>query len=451
MEYSTSIGHDATSSGVSEPEFMQLQSSDHPGMVMVSALFTGNNYFAWSRAIKRALTAKMKLDFIEGTAIRPPVNSDEFKRWNRIDSMVTTWVLNCMTKELAESFMYVGSSRELWIELEARYGERCTCNVNKAVDDLNASNHLMQFLVGLNPIYEQARSQILLLEPLPTVTKAYSMLLRMEKQMQVNISNVDNGAAFQARGQNYRKKNFADKKTMVCDHCQKAGHTRDSCFKLLGVPDWYRDMTEQRKKAGGRGKGFIAQMTDEASLTMDESKHSNLADLVRMEMKKYMKEEIPLDPLKINYAQLDNFAGSSAISASDLSSSWIIDSGATHHICADFKLFHSYTKLTNPMIIHLPNGHSQSVSHIGSLHLCSEIELTQVLHIPSFSDQKTNRVLATAHLIRNLYILESVSVPTKPASLTCTPYSCIADLNQSDLWHQRLGHLSHNSIKHIGA
>ncbi|KAL2247811.1 UNVERIFIED_CONTAM: Retrovirus-related Pol polyprotein from transposon RE2 [Sesamum indicum] len=308
MEYSTSIGHDATSSGVSEPEFMQLQSSDHPGMVMVSALFTGNNYFAWSRAIKRALTAKMKLDFIEGTAIRPPVNSDEFKRWNRIDSMVTTWVLNCMTKELAESFMYVGSSRELWIELEARYGERCTCNVNKAVDDLNASNHLMQFLVGLNPIYEQARSQILLLEPLPTVTKAYSMLLRMEKQMQVNISNVDNGAAFQARGQNYRKKNFADKKTMVCDHCQKAGHTRDSCFKLLGVPDWYRDMTEQRKKAGGRGKGFIAQMTDEASLTMDESKHSNLADLVRMEMKKYMKEEIPLDPLKINYAQLDNFA-----------------------------------------------------------------------------------------------------------------------------------------------
>ncbi|KAL2230839.1 UNVERIFIED_CONTAM: hypothetical protein Sindi_1678300, partial [Sesamum indicum] len=57
----------------------------------------------------------------------------------------------------------------------------CTCNVNKAVDDLNASNHLMQFLVGLNLIYEQARSQILLLEQLPTVSKAYSMLLRMEK------------------------------------------------------------------------------------------------------------------------------------------------------------------------------------------------------------------------------------------------------------------------------
>ncbi|XP_011091996.1 uncharacterized protein LOC105172310 [Sesamum indicum] len=209
-------------------------------------------------------------------------------------------------------------------------------------------------------------------------------------------------------------------------------------------------MAEQRKKAGGRGKGFGAQMSDEPSSTMAKSKHSNLADLVRMEMKKYMKEEIPLHPLKINYAQLDNFAGSSAISAFGLSNSWIIDSGATHHICADFKLFHSYTKLTNPMIIHLPHGHSQSVSHIGSLHLCSRIELTQVLHIPSFSDQKTNRVLATAHLIRNLYILESVSIPTKSGSPTYTPYSCIADLNQSDLWHQRLGHLSHNSIKHIG-
>ncbi|KAL2230938.1 UNVERIFIED_CONTAM: hypothetical protein Sindi_1688200 [Sesamum indicum] len=214
MEYNTSIGHEATSSGVSKPKFMQLQSSDHPGMVMVSALFTGNNYFAWSKAIKRALTAKMKLDFIEGIAIRPLVNSDEFKCWNRIDSMVTTWVLNCITKELGESFMYVGSSRELWIELEARHGERCTCNVDKAMDDLNASNHLMQFLVGLNPIYG------------------------MEKQMQVNICNMDNGVAFQARGKNYKKKTFVDKKTIVCDHCQKAGHTRDSCFKLLGVPDW---------------------------------------------------------------------------------------------------------------------------------------------------------------------------------------------------------------------
>ncbi|KAL2243905.1 UNVERIFIED_CONTAM: hypothetical protein Sindi_0508500 [Sesamum indicum] len=154
-EYSNPHGNDATLRGIPDPEFMQLQSSDHLGMVMVSALLTGSNNFAWSRAVKRALTAKMKVDFIDGTTVRPPTNTEEFRRWNRIDSMVTTWILNCMIKELAESFMYVGSLRELWIELEPRY-----------------------------------------------VTKAYSMLIRMEKQMQMSLGSMEtnSGAAFQIKG-----------------------------------------------------------------------------------------------------------------------------------------------------------------------------------------------------------------------------------------------------------
>ncbi|KAL0295023.1 UNVERIFIED_CONTAM: hypothetical protein Sradi_6856000 [Sesamum radiatum] len=167
-----------------DQERMQLQSSDHPGMVMVSSLLTGNNYFAWSRA------------------------------------------------ELAEAFMHVESSCELWLEQQAWFGESnspliyqlqreigqvtqgnmsiteyytklkklwnelmclaptpkctcsgCTCGASKDMAEMHSSNQLMQFLVGLNGVYDQARGQILLLEPLPSVTKAYSMLFRMGKQM----------------------------------------------------------------------------------------------------------------------------------------------------------------------------------------------------------------------------------------------------------------------------
>ncbi|XP_020546985.1 uncharacterized protein LOC110011335 [Sesamum indicum] len=206
-EFSNSAGNEATSRGNIDPDFMQLQSSDHLGMVMVSAVLTSNNYFAWSRAVKRALTAKMKIDFVDGTVVRPAANTAEFNRWNRIDSVVTTCILNCIKKYLAQSFMYVGSARELWIELEARYGEShnpmiyqlqreireitqenmsvteyytklkrlwdelmclapapkcictgCTCGVNKAMAEMSASNHLIQFLVGLNNVYDQARS-----------------------------------------------------------------------------------------------------------------------------------------------------------------------------------------------------------------------------------------------------------------------------------------------------
>ncbi|KAL2236701.1 UNVERIFIED_CONTAM: hypothetical protein Sindi_0861800 [Sesamum indicum] len=475
-EYSSSHGNDATSRGIPDPEFMQLQSSNHPRMVMVSALLTGSNYFAWSRAVKRALTAKMKVDFINGTTVRPPTNTDEFRRWNRIDSMVTTWILNCMTKELAESFMYVGSSRELWIELEARYGEsnspliyqlqreigqvtqgnmsvteyytklkrlwdelmclapmlkcictNCTCVINKGLADMVASNQLIQFLVGLNSMYEQARSQILLLEPLPIVTKAYSMLIRMEKQMQMSLGSMEtnSGAAFQIRWQTYKKKPVVDERQMICDYCQKPGHMKDSCFKLHGTPDWYKEMAKQRKKAVGKGRGYSAMVSDDSGKKSVEGNCSNITELIRQEMKKFMLEETPSDPFQINFAQLDNFAGNCANSASLISSSWIIDSGATDHICANARLFCSYAQLSDILTIHLPNGHSQTVTHIGSIQLTPHIKLTHVLHILAFSvnllsirqlcvslpiqfkfltstctvqDLETNKVLATAHL-----------------------------------------------------
>ncbi|KAL2229041.1 UNVERIFIED_CONTAM: Retrovirus-related Pol polyprotein from transposon RE1 [Sesamum indicum] len=526
---STSFGNDTTSLGVGDADVMQLQSSDHPGMVMVSALLTGANYFAWNRAVRRALTSKMKLEFVDGTTAPPPANTDAFKRWNRIDSMVTTWILNCMSKELAESFMYVASARELWLELEARYGESnspmiyqlqreigevtqgnmsiteyytklkrlwdelvclspapqcicagCTCGINKAMADLTASNHLIQFLVGLNAVYDQARSQILLLEPLPSVTKAYSMLLRMEKQMQVSVGSVEmnSGAAFQMKSQPYKKKQVFDKRHIICEHCQKSGHTKDSCFKLHGVPDWYREMGEQRKKSGGRGRSFTALVSNDEGTRISEESYSNIGDIVRSELKKYMQNDVPTDPLKINFAQLDNFAGNCVNPPSVISSDWIIDSGATNHICADIQLFHSYTKLTTPLIIHLPNGHTQSVYHIGSVHLTTDIELTHVLHVPVFSvnllsvrqlcaslpirfkfltatctlqDQKTRKVLATAHLINHLYVLESthVSVNASLANTDCTLSSHTTVINNMTLWHQRLGHLSKTSMKHI--
>jgi hypothetical protein len=48
---------------------------DGPSSVAVTPLLTGSNYHSWSRSMKRALGAKMKLDFIDGTL---PVPVDAF-------------------------------------------------------------------------------------------------------------------------------------------------------------------------------------------------------------------------------------------------------------------------------------------------------------------------------------------------------------------------------------
>lgn len=40
---------------------------------------------------------------------------------------------------------------------------------------------LMQFFMGLSDVYESTLSQILIIEPFPSVNKAYVMVLRVEK------------------------------------------------------------------------------------------------------------------------------------------------------------------------------------------------------------------------------------------------------------------------------
>lgn len=48
--------------------------------------------------------------------------------------------------------------------------------------ELLCNNLIFVYLMGLNKCYDALRSQILVLDPLPIVSKAYSMVLRIEKQ-----------------------------------------------------------------------------------------------------------------------------------------------------------------------------------------------------------------------------------------------------------------------------
>lgn len=43
-----------------------LSSSDHPGLALFTEVLTEQNYHHWSRSVRIALSAKLKLGFIDG-------------------------------------------------------------------------------------------------------------------------------------------------------------------------------------------------------------------------------------------------------------------------------------------------------------------------------------------------------------------------------------------------
>lgn len=63
--------------------------------------------------------------------------------------------------------------------------------------------------------------------------------------------------------------------------------------------------------------------------------------------------------------------------------SWIIDSGATSHVCSDLALFHE-TMPVSGVTVTLPNDTRVSITHCGTVQLSSSLVLHDVLHVPSF-------------------------------------------------------------------
>ncbi|KAL5858006.1 hypothetical protein ACOSQ3_005464 [Xanthoceras sorbifolium] len=56
-----------------------LHPSDNPGAVLVSSLLNGDSYTMWSRAMLKALSAKKKSGFVNGTITKLSVTDPDFR------------------------------------------------------------------------------------------------------------------------------------------------------------------------------------------------------------------------------------------------------------------------------------------------------------------------------------------------------------------------------------
>ncbi|XP_071741273.1 uncharacterized protein [Rutidosis leptorrhynchoides] len=77
--------------------------------------------------------------------------------------------------------IYYHKLKGLWDELDALESPytctyQCTCENGRTNGERDQRKCLIQFLMGLDECYSNIRGQILLLQPLPSVGKAYGMI-----------------------------------------------------------------------------------------------------------------------------------------------------------------------------------------------------------------------------------------------------------------------------------
>ena len=95
----------------------------------------------------------------------------------------------------------------------------------------------MKFLMEVNDAFSQARSQILLMDPLPSVNKANSLFIHEEMQRSITNSIRVESTALATKSSGYNSKG---KERPLCTNCGKLGHAMDKCYKLHGFPPGYK-------------------------------------------------------------------------------------------------------------------------------------------------------------------------------------------------------------------
>nr|XP_043629816.1 uncharacterized protein LOC122601110 [Erigeron canadensis] len=274
---------------------LYLHASDTSGTPLINFKLKGTeNYKVWVCAMELALETKNKIGFITGTCVKYVDNDVLSRQWDICNFVVLSWILNSVTEELYLGQIFTKNAKVVWEELKETYDKvdgsitfnlhhrihslkqngkpiseyyhnlnslwkqfdalvklpTCSCNAAKEIYDHQQLLKLMQFLMGLDDVYQPVRSNIMLKGPLPKIKTAFAIISREESHRGVNTSDnhskPHNTVFFLAKTFESGKKNLGPNTSLQCSGCLKYGHTLDRCFEVVGYPPGYGRNTYAR-------------------------------------------------------------------------------------------------------------------------------------------------------------------------------------------------------------
>jgi len=441
----------------SSPYF--VHPSDGSSSVTDSPVLDGSNYHSWARSMRRALGGKMKFEFVDGS-ISPVFDEFDplFCAWNRCNILVHSLLVNSVSPSIAQFIVFMESACDVWVDLKERFAKsdlvriselmqeiyslqqdsksvttfyyelkilweeleiympipNCTCRVRCSCEFMRNArrNHTLlyaiHFLTGLNENFGMVKSQILLMDPLPSIKKIFSMVLQYERQCNVAPAIEDSALINAVDSKRFKGNNVSGKQSFsgsnskggirVCTFCGRQNHTIETCYKKHGVPP------HLQRNYNSSSANHAAR--EEDNYVFDSSSHvDNKSSAITITHEQYEKLMTLLQNSSLNqssgtvhasnqvtyvsvgHSPLDK-QGTSFINSltkyNFTHNSWIIDSGASDHICCNLKWFHSYNEIA-PMSIKLPTSHITTAKHSGTIKFSSIFIIHNVLYVPDFN------------------------------------------------------------------
>ncbi|KAK8272656.1 hypothetical protein V6Z12_D11G348900, partial [Gossypium hirsutum] len=268
---------------------------------------------------------------------------------------------------------YFTKIRLLWDEYDVLVpSPTCDCDFTRRNTHLQ-QQRLFQFLMGLNETYSNVRSQVLLMQPLPTVNQAYSLVMRDETQRELaSPSPISKPAALlsQHPSSSSALKRRSD---LICSHCQKKGHIRADCYRLNGFPADFKFT----KKRSPTANNVVVSSSDSSALPASSSSVIS-APTFTVEQYQQLLNLLNKESSVQAVAQMAGTSSNSSLIH------WILDTGASNHMTHAFNSLIHPIACANNSFVKLPTGHTATVTHVGNYNLTPHHTLRDVLYVPSF-------------------------------------------------------------------
>ncbi|XP_062075281.1 uncharacterized protein LOC133779323 [Humulus lupulus] len=315
----------------------------------------GKNYLQWAQSVKLFICGRGKLGYITGDLPAPLFNDPTYKE---LDLYLDTTPLcaNCTT-----------------IQRQQLEKER-----------------VFEFLTGLNNNLDEVRGCLVGRAPFPDTEEARRRVMLTTPDLQP----IESSALVSKSGPPPLGRSTPDPRPNHkgdqpwCDHCQRHGHTRSTCWVIHGKPPNWTPRRQNERKAY---QTQTESTNDQNSAGTPSFNKEQLAHLYTLLSQSSINPSSGPETHSASVAHSGNFSSTS-------NTPWIIDSGATDHMTGLPHLFDTYSPCSTKSSVTIANGTHSPIVGIGTIKLSADLILK--------SDVSSGRMIGSARVRNGLYFFE---------------------------------------------
>ncbi|KAK3000960.1 hypothetical protein RJ639_021325 [Escallonia herrerae] len=253
-----------------------------------------------------------------------------------------------------------------------------------------------------------------------------------------------------------------------CTFCHRVGHTQEKCYRRLGIAP--------PGKGRGRGRGSPAMSQNavgssfgplQASAAATQNNNPSLSQ-AQAAATSALPGLTPEQMQRLITFLESSLSGTDSLVGKSLppTHTWLIDSGASHHMTGNLNFFSSIWDIP-PSPVGLPDGLQTNAIKAGSVSLADDITLRHVLYVPNLAvnlisvsclatgancfvafsndicvlqDRTSKSPIGLGKMHQGVFVFQPFSTAT---------VASVSESESYELWHRRMGHPSSQPLIHL--